>query len=274
MTAESSRYFRDVQSLVEYDAFDMRGVDVIQGTHLSCSLATFESGQTHAAHTHRSSDQLFVVLSGCGTFTVGGESRQLGPGGVVLAPAGTHHGVVADAGERLAVLVATAPLPVAQQTLSREPEELKMPEPIAPPTLDGVGEDDIPGAALAAKILVTEGDRIMLEIPGTDEPLKVVPTPTPADRLAPGPVRVIVETATRMLNRTMGTARAVKTRGGEPHRFTGVVVNVDAERQRVLVDAGFPVVVRDLGGKAAASLSEGAGVTFDVEGPTRAVLLG
>jgi hypothetical protein len=75
------------------------------------------------------------------------------------------------------------------------------------------------------------------------------------------------------LNRTMGTARAVKTRGGEPHRFTGVIVSVDSERRRLLVDAGFPVVVRDLSGKPGTSLEPGAGVTFDAEGPSRAVLL-
>jgi quercetin dioxygenase-like cupin family protein len=273
MTTEDSRYFHNVESLVEFDPEKMQGISVLSSSHLSCALATFESGQAHEPHTHRSSDQMFVVMSGRGTFTIGGETRSLAAGETAMAPAGTHHGVVADGGGRLVVLAVTAPPPIAKQPLMTEPAEIRMPEPVVPAELGSASEGDLPGAATAGKILVAEGDRIILEIPGSDEPLKVIPTPTPADRLAPGPVRVIIETSTQSFNRTMGTARAMKTQGGEPHRFTGVIVSVDAERHRVLVDVGFPVVVRDLSGKSAASFTPGAGVTFDTAGPTRAVLL-
>ena len=271
MTAEASRYYRSIESLVAFNPGEVRWVDVLKGSHLSCVLVTFEPEQIHEPHTHRSTDQIFVVMSGRGTFTIGGEARKLVAGDAALAPAGTHHGVVADGGERLVVLAVTAPPPIAKQPLGREPAEIRMPDPVNPAVVGSEG--DIPGAAISCKILEAKGDRIVLEIPGADEPLEVVPTPTRADRLPPGPVRVIIETSTLSLKRTMGTARAVKTREGEPHRFTGVVVSMDAELHRVVVDAGFPVVVRDLSGKAGSSLAPGSGVTFETEGPTRAVLL-
>ena len=51
-----------------------------------------------------------MVISGRATFTVGDETREAGPGTVILAPADVPHGV-ANALERTVVLVGIAPPP-------------------------------------------------------------------------------------------------------------------------------------------------------------------
>ena len=55
--------------------------------------------------------KIYCVLEGRGTFTVGGESRELDAGWSVLCPPGEDHGVVNTSGGRLVVLVFMAPHP-------------------------------------------------------------------------------------------------------------------------------------------------------------------
>lgn len=41
--------------------------------------------------TPHEQDELYIVVSGSGEFTVGGESHEFGPGDVLFAPAGVEH---------------------------------------------------------------------------------------------------------------------------------------------------------------------------------------
>jgi mannose-6-phosphate isomerase-like protein (cupin superfamily) len=51
------------------------------------------------------------VVQGRGTFTVGDEERELGPGEIALAPAGQTHGVANRGPQRLVTLVVVTPKP-------------------------------------------------------------------------------------------------------------------------------------------------------------------
>jgi quercetin dioxygenase-like cupin family protein len=79
--------------------------------HLMLGLNAFEPGQAHAAHSHGELDKAYLVLEGAGRFSLDGEDHRLGPGGLLVAPAGVPHGVHNDGDARLLVLVTMAPGP-------------------------------------------------------------------------------------------------------------------------------------------------------------------
>jgi hypothetical protein len=161
--------------------------------------------------------------------------------------------------------------------------ETPTPSPITPrqadpaPTIQpapplGGSKEEIPGSAIDGTILGAQGDHLEFRVDDLSEPILVLPTPGDASRYGPGPARVVLEASARRFNRTMGTARAVQIQDGKPVRFTGLVTRIESQRGLVLVDVGYPVVVRDLSGHSAA-LTPGSGVMIPAEGPTRAIVL-
>ena len=80
-----------------------------QGERVMVGLNCLEPGQTQATHAHAGADKFYFVLEGSGHFVVGAEEKQVGPGTVVVAPAGVPHGVTNVSHERLSLLVSIAP---------------------------------------------------------------------------------------------------------------------------------------------------------------------
>lgn len=80
-----------------------------QGEHVMVGLNCLESGQTQPVHAHSGADKFYFVLSGMGNFTIGDEQKQVGPGMLIVAPAGVPHGVSNPGHERLSLLIAIAP---------------------------------------------------------------------------------------------------------------------------------------------------------------------
>src|SRR6185436_6934303 len=80
-----------------------------QGEHAMIGLNCLEPGQTQKVHAHDGADKFYLVLEGTGSFTVGEEHTEAGPGTIVVAPSGIAHGVSNTAGERLSLLVTIAP---------------------------------------------------------------------------------------------------------------------------------------------------------------------
>ena len=70
-----------------------------------------EPGQTQKVHAHEGADKIYLVLEGSGDFTVGEEQHHAPGGSVIVAPAGTSHGVTNSGADRLSLLVAIAPPP-------------------------------------------------------------------------------------------------------------------------------------------------------------------
>ena len=52
---------------------------------------TFPRGGTTGLHLHEQGDELFYVVSGSGTATLGDEEKQIGPGDVIFVPASAAH---------------------------------------------------------------------------------------------------------------------------------------------------------------------------------------
>jgi len=84
--------------------------DLFRGERFFLGLNCFEPGQSQPAHAHAGADKFYYVVSGRARITVGDETREVGPGAVVWAPAEVPHGVD-EAIERTVLLVGIAPPP-------------------------------------------------------------------------------------------------------------------------------------------------------------------
>ena len=89
----------------------MNKVNLFETERMFCDLYCFEPGQQQKVHAHVGSDKVYYVLEGCGTFHIGGESKELQANSAVMAPSGVEHGVTNTSNERLVLLVYMAPKP-------------------------------------------------------------------------------------------------------------------------------------------------------------------
>ena len=82
---------------------------VFEGGGLLLGLNCLDPGQTQRVHKHSDQDKFYYVVEGQGEFVVGDETRLVGAGHVVSAPAGASHGVSNKGSVRLVLLVGMAP---------------------------------------------------------------------------------------------------------------------------------------------------------------------
>jgi mannose-6-phosphate isomerase-like protein (cupin superfamily) len=100
-----------VLSQISFAADKMKKVNLFDTERMFCDVYCFASGQEQTVHAHKGSDKVYYVLQGTGQVRIGQETRELGPGGIALAPAGAEHGVRNAGPDRLTVLVFMAPKP-------------------------------------------------------------------------------------------------------------------------------------------------------------------
>lgn len=84
---------------------------LFQSPNILLGVNCLEPGQSQPVHTHEEQDKFYFVIEGEGQFTVGKETRTLGPGSVVFAPVSEPHGVVNNGPVPLVLLVGIAPSP-------------------------------------------------------------------------------------------------------------------------------------------------------------------
>lgn len=84
---------------------------LFESPRLLLGLNALEPGGAQPVHIHEGQDKFYQVVEGVGHFTVGEETRELGPGNAIWAPAGVEHGVVNRGRQRLVLLVGIAPAP-------------------------------------------------------------------------------------------------------------------------------------------------------------------
>jgi len=103
--------FKDARGAVAFAPGKMKKVNLFDTSRMFCDVYGLNPGQEQTAHAHADADKVYFVLEGTGTFQIGDETRRLGAGCAVLAPAGTSHAVENPGPERLALLVFMAPKP-------------------------------------------------------------------------------------------------------------------------------------------------------------------
>lgn len=104
------QHFRDIGRASTFSPDVATKADLFRGASLFLGLNCFEAGQAQRAHTHAGADKFYLVVSGRARLIVGSETREVGPGTIVWAPADVPHGV-AEALERTVLLVGIAPPP-------------------------------------------------------------------------------------------------------------------------------------------------------------------
>ena len=116
MTASFQRDDEDIRTFAEVHG----GVGSIQISRLfrdrlslpiHVQVWELEPGTSEGDHTHRSDDpadayeELYYVLSGSGTLTIDGQRHALVPGDAILVPTDVDHGLLADDGAALRILL-------------------------------------------------------------------------------------------------------------------------------------------------------------------------
>lgn len=85
------RIFRwDELDTTRWDA-DRVEAQILTGAHMHLIRAVYEPGATYEMHSHPH-EQFSLLLSGRMLLTVGGETREIGPGDGWYAPGGVPHG--------------------------------------------------------------------------------------------------------------------------------------------------------------------------------------
>lgn len=107
-----TEHFHSVPKAATFDAVKATKADIFVGQQLFVGLNCFEPGQSQKVHVHAGADKFYLVVSGKARITVGDQTREVGAGTVVWAPADLPHGVD-EALERTVMLVAMAPPPAA-----------------------------------------------------------------------------------------------------------------------------------------------------------------
>jgi quercetin dioxygenase-like cupin family protein len=104
----------DVRSVLDARKFlpDKPGkANLFSSERMFCDVHALAPGQEQKPHVHEASDKVCYVIEGCGTFSVGGEVREVGERNAVYCPAGVEHGVRNDSPSNLTLLVLMMPHP-------------------------------------------------------------------------------------------------------------------------------------------------------------------
>jgi len=91
-----------VTDLVEFS--DTRRVrkKLMAESLLEAELVCYEPGQVTQEHFHTHQEELYYIIEGSGTVTIGGETRSISAGDLVFSPADTPHSI--GAGEERMVM--------------------------------------------------------------------------------------------------------------------------------------------------------------------------
>jgi quercetin dioxygenase-like cupin family protein len=105
--------FIETGGVVRFSAEKMQKVNLFETPHMFCDVYCLEPGQAQKPHAHAAATKFYFVVEGRARFTVGAQTRELGPGGVAWSAPGEEHGVENVSNARVVLLVAMGPNPNA-----------------------------------------------------------------------------------------------------------------------------------------------------------------
>jgi len=94
-----------------FSADKLEKLNLFETRQMFCDIYCLEPTQEQAVHKHPGATKFYYVIEGEGTFTVGEETRVLGPGGLAWTAPDELHGVVNRGADRLVLLVSMGPNP-------------------------------------------------------------------------------------------------------------------------------------------------------------------
>ena len=105
LTKKSAPRYRRPEGITSYLLASPRTVDA---SHLTTTLVEIPAGGKQRMHDHPP-EQVYFILEGNGTMTVGSETRRVGPGDCVFIPSGSSHGLSNGSDAPLRYFSAAAP---------------------------------------------------------------------------------------------------------------------------------------------------------------------
>ena len=103
--------FVDAAAAVRFSAEKLHKTNLFETAHMFCDVYGLEPGQTQKPHVHTGATKFYFVVSVRARFTLGAETRDLGPGELAWSAPGEMHGVENASSERVVLLVAMGPNP-------------------------------------------------------------------------------------------------------------------------------------------------------------------
>lgn len=100
---------RKLSDLVEFDAASKIRKRIFMTDKLEMEMVCYSPGHSTVEHHHVGQDEIFMVLEGSGTITVGSEPVRVGPGSLVYAPADIKHAVQPDGDSKMVMVFVKAP---------------------------------------------------------------------------------------------------------------------------------------------------------------------
>jgi quercetin dioxygenase-like cupin family protein len=102
-----------IEELLEFSPQKRIRKKLLGSRRIVTELLCYEPGQSTPIHHHPEQDEVFLVLEGQGTISVGeeeaAEEAAIGPRSLLHVPAGTRHGMKAAGDSRMVVLFFKAP---------------------------------------------------------------------------------------------------------------------------------------------------------------------
>jgi mannose-6-phosphate isomerase-like protein (cupin superfamily) len=128
---EPAAYVADLFGVAR-DSTDFRRV-LATTKHSQLVVMTLPPGGEIGAEVHEGIDQTLLVIDGTGRAVLEGEPTPLGPGHVVVVPAGTRHNVVADDARPLRLATVYGPPDHAPDTVHHTKADADADEHDVPP---------------------------------------------------------------------------------------------------------------------------------------------
>ena len=100
---------RNLKDLIEFQPGGKVRKRVFITDKIEMELVCYEPGTATVEHHHVGQDEIFMILEGTGTITIGGEPVRVGAGSLVFAPADIKHGIQPDADGRMVMVFVKAP---------------------------------------------------------------------------------------------------------------------------------------------------------------------
>jgi mannose-6-phosphate isomerase-like protein (cupin superfamily) len=114
----------DLESFVTLDGSQIRelaGPSWTPARNQSLAEATVPPGGATTAHYHRTTEELYYVLSGMGLMRIGEEEQAVGRGDCIVIPPGAEHKLTNSGPEPLVILCCCAPAYSDEDTVLTEP---------------------------------------------------------------------------------------------------------------------------------------------------------
>jgi quercetin dioxygenase-like cupin family protein len=100
---------RNLKDLIEFQPGGKVRKRVFITDKIEMELVCYEPGTATVEHHHVGQDEIFMIMEGTGTITIGGEPVRVGPGSLVYAPADIKHGIQPDPESKMVMVFVKAP---------------------------------------------------------------------------------------------------------------------------------------------------------------------